>query len=67
MMAAKLKQGRWSMKSDRLLIELASSQSLDAIADRFRRPPAAILKKASRLGLSINHGNSFKKTKSRRQ
>jgi hypothetical protein len=55
------------MKSDRLLIELASSQSLDAIADRFRRPPISILKKASRLGLSINRGDSLKKPKSRRQ
>jgi hypothetical protein len=55
------------MKSDRLLIELASSQSLDSIADRFRRQPTSILKKASRLGLSINRGASFKKSKKRRQ
>ena len=48
---------RWSMKSDRQLIELAPSQSLEAIADRFKRSPASILRKAAQLGLSIKRQN----------
>ena len=47
------KMGRWSMKSDRELIELAKSHSLEAIADKINRSPAFILKRAARLGLSI--------------
>jgi hypothetical protein len=44
----------WSaMKSDRELIELARTKTLHAIAEQLNRPPAAILKKAKRLGLSI--------------
>ena len=45
--------GRWSMKNDRELIELAKSQSLEAIADKIQRSPANVLKQAARLGLSI--------------
>jgi DNA-binding CsgD family transcriptional regulator len=41
------------MKSDRELIELAKSQSLEAIADKIKRSPATVLKHAVRLGLSI--------------
>jgi hypothetical protein len=41
------------MKSDRELIQLAKSQTLEAIADQIQRPPAFILKRAARLGLSI--------------
>jgi hypothetical protein len=47
------KQTRWSMKNDRELIELAKSQSLEAIAEKINRSPAFILKRAARLGLSI--------------
>jgi hypothetical protein len=43
----------WSMKSDRELIQLAKSQTLEAIADQIQRSPAFILKRAARLGLSI--------------
>jgi hypothetical protein len=43
----------WSMKSDRELIQLAKSQTLDKLADEFQRSPAYILKRAARLGLSI--------------
>jgi hypothetical protein len=49
------------MKSDRELIELAPSRTLEAIAVRFKRSPATILKKAARLGLSIKR----KKTKTK--
>jgi hypothetical protein len=47
------KRRRWSMKSERELIELAKSQSLEAIADKMQRSPASVLKQAARLGLSI--------------
>jgi hypothetical protein len=43
----------WSMKGDRELIQLAKSRTLEAIADQFQRSPAYILKRATRLGLSI--------------
>ena len=39
-----------AMKSDR---ELAKPKTLDAIAELLNRPPAAILRKAKRLGLSM--------------
>jgi hypothetical protein len=41
------------MKSDRELIQRAKSQTLDELADEFRRSSAFILKRAARLGLSI--------------
>jgi hypothetical protein len=43
----------WSMKSDRELIHLAKSRTLQAIADHLQRSPTYILKRAARLGLSI--------------
>jgi DNA-binding MurR/RpiR family transcriptional regulator len=43
----------WSMKTDRDLIQLAKSQTLDELADEFQRSPASILRRAARLGLSI--------------
>jgi hypothetical protein len=52
-MARKLRAAAWSMKSDRELIQLAKSKTLEAIADQLQRSPAYILKKAARLGLSI--------------
>ena len=36
----------WSMKTDRELIELAKTETLEAIADHFKLPPQSILKKA---------------------
>jgi len=42
-----------SMKSDRELMELAKTKTLEAIAEQFNRSPAAILRKATRLGISI--------------
>jgi hypothetical protein len=47
-MARKLISGSWSMKSDRKLIELAKSQTLEAIADQLQRTPANVLKKVDR-------------------
>jgi hypothetical protein len=41
------------MKSDRELILLAKSQTLDELADELELSPAYILKRATRLGLSI--------------
>jgi hypothetical protein len=42
-----------SMKVDRELIQLAKSQTLEAISDELGYTPAYILKRAARLGLSI--------------
>ena len=47
------KRTMWSMKSDRELILLAKSKTLEAIANQIQRSPAFILKRAARLGLSI--------------
>jgi hypothetical protein len=47
------KYAMWSMKADRELIELAKTESLEAIADQFQLPPKSILKKAAKLGLTI--------------
>jgi hypothetical protein len=41
------------MAKDRELIALAKTHTLETIADRLLRPPASILKRASRLGLKI--------------
>jgi hypothetical protein len=45
--------GVWSMKHDRELMDMARTQTLEALVEHFQRPPAAILAKAMRLGLSI--------------
>jgi hypothetical protein len=52
-MGRKLNVAGWSMKTDRELMQLAKTHILDAIADELKRPPAYILKRAARLGLSI--------------
>jgi hypothetical protein len=52
-MTGKSKSGRWSMRHERELIQLAKTQSLEAIANRLKRSPTLILKTAVRLGLSI--------------
>jgi hypothetical protein len=41
------------MKADRELIELAKTQTLEAVSDQFKLPPRSILNKASKLGLTI--------------
>ena len=41
------------MKHDRELIQLARTKRLDAIVDRMQRTPAAIIRRAAILGLSI--------------
>jgi hypothetical protein len=41
------------MKTDRELLRLAKSRTLETIADHLQRSPAYILKRAARLGLSI--------------
>jgi hypothetical protein len=52
-MTKKFKSGMWSMKTDRELIALSKTKSLEALADHFQRPPKSIREKAKRLGLSI--------------
>jgi DNA-binding CsgD family transcriptional regulator len=52
-MAPKPKIGMWSMKTDRELIQLAKSRTLEDIADYLQRSPAYIPKRAARLGLSV--------------
>jgi hypothetical protein len=47
--------GAWSMKHDRELMDLARTQTLEAIVDHFERPPKSILKKLKRLGLPIKY------------
>jgi hypothetical protein len=44
------------MKSDRELIALSKTHTLQTIADKLLRPPEAILRKAAKLGLSIKRG-----------
>jgi DNA-binding MurR/RpiR family transcriptional regulator len=48
------------MKSDRDLIDLAKTKTLEAIAEQLDRSPAAILRKAKRLGLSIERSTKLK-------
>jgi hypothetical protein len=45
--------GAWPMKDDRELIVLSKTKTLEALADYFKRPPQAILQRASRLGIPI--------------
>jgi len=44
---------RWSMKLDRELIALSKTRTLDAIVAKVQRPPESVLKRAARLGLTI--------------
>jgi hypothetical protein len=50
-----------SMKSDRELLALAKTHSLQAIADKLKRPPESILRKAAKLGASISGKAKAKK------
>ena len=45
---------RWSMKLDRELIALSKTRTLEAIAAKVQREPESILKRAARLGLTID-------------
>jgi hypothetical protein len=47
------KRATWSTRADRKLIELAKTETLEAIADQFRLPSKSILNKAKKLGLTI--------------
>jgi hypothetical protein len=49
------------MRHDRELIAPAKSRNLEAIAAQLQRPPAFILKRAARLGLSIKGRTATKK------
>jgi hypothetical protein len=49
------------MRSDRELMELAKTKTLETIAKQFRRSPEAILKRASRLGISIRRASRKEK------
>jgi hypothetical protein len=49
----KLGRGTWAMRHDRQLIALAKTHSLQGIADRLGRPIATIVRRAARLGVSI--------------
>ena len=46
-------QPTWSMKADRRLIELAKTETLEAIAQQLQLSPKAVLTKAARLGIII--------------
>jgi hypothetical protein len=52
-MAKKSTHAGWTLKYDRELIVLAKTHSLKAIAEKFDRPMATIVRRAARLGLSI--------------
>jgi hypothetical protein len=49
-----------SIQSERELIELAKTKTLEAIAKQFNRSPEAILNKARKLGLSIKRSAKLK-------
>jgi hypothetical protein len=55
------KHAMWSMKADRELIKLAKTKTLEAIAVQLQRSPKSILKKATRLGLTIKRKSIKKK------
>jgi hypothetical protein len=61
-MVKRAKQGGdgWSMKTDRELIVLSKTKTIETLADHFRRPPKSILDKAKRLGLSIKRRAKLK-------
>jgi hypothetical protein len=51
----------WSMKTDRELIKLAKTETLETIADQLQRSPKSILKKAVKLGLTIKRQGKTRK------
>jgi alpha-D-ribose 1-methylphosphonate 5-triphosphate synthase subunit PhnG len=46
------------MKSDRELIAVSKTHTLEAIADQLQRSPESVLKRAARLGLSIRRAKA---------
>jgi hypothetical protein len=52
--------GMWAMRQDRELVALSKTETLEALVEYFKRPPAAILAKA-KLGLSIKRKRERKK------
>ncbi len=53
-MKRKVSQSRWSMRTDRELIELAKTQIiLEVIAERLERSPTFVVNRAKKLGLTI--------------
>jgi hypothetical protein len=51
----------WSMRTDRELIKLAKTETLETIAHQLQRSPKAILKKAAKLGLTIKRQGKTRK------
>ena len=57
-----VRQGRWSFKNDRRLMELArSSTSLEEVVKQTGRSPEAIKRAAMRLGISFRSQAKKKK------
>lgn len=50
-MGGKITRGIWSMKTDRELIALTKTHTLDALVEHFQRPPKSILNKAKKLAM----------------
>jgi hypothetical protein len=50
----------WSMKTDRELIALSKTHTLEAVVEHFQRTPEVIRAKAVRLGLSIKRKGTGK-------
>jgi hypothetical protein len=48
------------MKSERELIQMANSDTLEGIADHLQRSPTSVLRRAARLGLSIKKAKGAK-------
>jgi hypothetical protein len=48
------------MKFDRELMALAKTKRLDAISDQMQRSPAAIIRRAARLGLKVKEREAKK-------
>jgi predicted transcriptional regulator len=54
---------KWSYKEQRRLLEItASSGSLEEIAERVGRKPAAIRKKAPQLGISLKFNSAHRRS-----
>jgi hypothetical protein len=49
------------MKQDRQLIELAKTETLEALAHHFQRSPKSVLKQALKLGLTIKRKGKTRK------
>jgi hypothetical protein len=56
-----VRQGRWSFKDDRRLMELARSSSLEEVVKQTGRSPEAKKRAAMRLGISFKSKAKKKK------